>query len=461
MESKYSVHLKEFKEMLKKGFLSLHISKKLLLGYLPLSALTILTALFALSSLYRLNDINGNIINSDMRTIDSGEKLISHLLAQEQYGKRFMILKTTDMKSIFFERSAEFRKETENLEDFSGRFITSSEGIDELHDEYESLFKSWFEYGGNDMKGAAAYYEDMIRNKQEELSGVIKNLIDAARHDLNEQTQNSSRIGTRAFLIITSLCLLSVLFGIGSAMYITHYISSSITRLKSATKRISEGAFEEVPRAESGDEIGELTEAFGTMTRELKRLKKLDLDASPLTYLPGNSAIENLLEYKISKGEPFSFCYIDLDNFKAFNDYYGYARGSEVLKATSKVVEDSVATVGTEGDFVGHIGGDDFVVITEPSRHALICEEIIKRFDEMIPGFYNSEDIEKGYIKGKTRQGKKANFPIMTVSTAVVTNERRKFANHIQVGEVAAELKEHAKSMDGSAYVVDRRTDLH
>lgn len=148
---------------------------------------------------------------------------------------------------------------------------------------------------------------------------------------------------------------------------------------------------------------------------------------------------------------------MDLDNFKAFNDRYGYARGSEVIKETAKIIEAAVKAKGGPDDFIGHVGGDDFVIITTPNRMRDISNEIIDRFDKQIPMFYSPEDREKGYIQGKTRQGVPMNFPIMTISIAIVTNERRRLQDPLEASEIAAELKDYAKTIPKSIYVVDQR----
>jgi GGDEF domain-containing protein len=155
---------------------------------------------------------------------------------------------------------------------------------------------------------------------------------------------------------------------------------------------------------------------------------------------------------------PLAFCQLDLSHFKAFNDRYGYARGNEVIQATAKMITEVVKAQGDEQDFVGHIGGDDFAVITLPKRYEKICVAIVDSFDKMILDFYDPEDRERGYIQGETRQGQKVTFPIMTLAIAVVTNQNRRLLNHIQVGEIAAEMKKYAKSFPRSIFAVDRRS---
>lgn len=212
-----------------------------------------------------------------------------------------------------------------------------------------------------------------------------------------------------------------------------------------------------VPDLKNKDELGDLARAFTDMAKRLKKLEEMYLDASPLTRLPGGVAIENVLRKRINSKAPLAFCLVDMDNFKAFNDRYGYARGSEVIKALGNIIEKVVRTYGREEDFIGHIGGDDFVIITVPERYSKICNDIISEFDRTIVNFYDPDDRKRGYIMGKTRQGIEMKFPILTISIAVVTNQQRELVDPVQVGEIAAELKEYAKSIAGSVYVVDKR----
>ena len=130
-----------------------------------------------------------------------------------------------------------------------------------------------------------------------------------------------------------------------------------------------------------------------------------------------------------------------------------------MIQATAKIVSEAVKAQGGEASFVGHIGGDDFVVITSAERYEKICLTIIDAFDGMVPDFYDLEDRQRGYIQGETRQGQKVSFPIMTLAIAVVTNQTYKMKSHIQIGEIAAELKNYAKSFSRSVLVVNRRKD--
>ena len=217
-----------------------------------------------------------------------------------------------------------------------------------------------------------------------------------------------------------------LLLGIIIALIITRNISHSINQLKLSTREISEGKFDHLPEVRNQDELGDLSQAFQKMAQRLKRLEEMSLDASPLTHLPGSMAIENVLKKRLKEETPLAFCQLDLSHFKAFNDRYGYARGNEVIQATAKMVTEVVKAQGDEGAFVGHIGGDDFVVITSLQGYEKICLAIIDSFDKMVLDFYDLEDRQRGYIQGETRQGQKVSFPIMTLAIAVVTNQYRR-----------------------------------
>ena len=151
-------------------------------------------------------------------------------------------------------------------------------------------------------------------------------------------------------------------------------------------------------------------------------------------------------------------CYIDLDNFKAYNDNYGFLKGDAVIKQTAKIITDVVREYGNDSDFVGHIGGDDFIIITTNDKDDIICSGIIDAFSRIIPLYYNREDRNRGLIELENRRGQIEKFPIMTMSIAVVTsNEQRRLEHMAQISDIAAELKKAAKKMEGSVVIRDRR----
>lgn len=195
------------------------------------------------------------------------------------------------------------------------------------------------------------------------------------------------------------------------------------------------------------------------VSRVRNTLKRIDRNrwANPLTGLQGNIEIQTEINQRIAKAQHFAVIYADLDNFKAYNDVYGFASGDRAIKLTADIILDSVHQFGSQGDFVGHVGGDDFVIVSTPEKAENICKAIINNFDEKIKSLYCDEDVARGYIVTSNRQGQVMKFPLVSISLAIVTNEARELVSHIQIAEIAAELKKKAKSMPGSTYVKDRR----
>ena len=183
------------------------------------------------------------------------------------------------------------------------------------------------------------------------------------------------------------------------------------------------------------------------------------LDANPLTKLPGNVSILEEIQARIDSGKPFAAYYIDLDKFKAFNDTYGFERGDEMIRSTARILLATMRDLGGAGDFLGHVGGDDFVMLTLPDAVDKICRNIVKEFAEMAPALYSEADRKRGYIEAKDRDGQIRRFGMTTISVAVVTNEQRKITRVAEVAQIGAELKEWAKIHGGNRWVKDRRGD--
>ncbi len=197
-------------------------------------------------------------------------------------------------------------------------------------------------------------------------------------------------------------------------------------------------------------------ELISRVRNTLVRIERNRL-VNPLTGLPGNIEIQMEVNHRIATDKLFALIYADLDNFKAYNDAYGFANGDRAIKLTADVIYNSVHLYGTSDDFLGHVGGDGFIIVTIPVCADNICKSIIDDFDKGIKSLYNESDIKKGYIATVDRRGKINRLPIMSISMAVVSNEYRKFKTYAYVSEVASEVKNIVKSIPESAYFKDRR----
>ena len=199
------------------------------------------------------------------------------------------------------------------------------------------------------------------------------------------------------------------------------------------------------------------TEYLYYTIKNLDRLLKMNRRISPLTGLPGNVQIHAELKKRITNGEEFSVLYLDLDNFKAYNDVYGFLKGDQIIEYTANVILKCIHQSFNENYFVGHIGGDDFIAIVPTLKVDNICQLIIANFDEGVTKFFTEEDLEKGYIEVANRKGIIEQFALTAISIGAVIADKDRFSNILEIGEVGAQVKHVAKSIIGSSYAVDRR----
>jgi PleD family two-component response regulator len=194
------------------------------------------------------------------------------------------------------------------------------------------------------------------------------------------------------------------------------------------------------------------------LARVRAKVRRANVDSSlqPLTRLPGNIAIEHEVRRRFEAREPWAVIYADIDNFKAYNDAYGFARGDEAIRLVSTTISDTIKQVGQETDFLGHIGGDDFIIVTVPRRAEALARAVCDNFDRGVPPLYDAVDRNRGWIASRDRKGNATRYPVMSLSLAIVTD-----ANHVtsyqNIGEVAAELKSYAKRQTGSFVAMDKR----
>jgi len=227
--------------------------------------------------------------------------------------------------------------------------------------------------------------------------------------------------------------------------------------LNEVTKIISQGNLTVRTKIHTHDELEELGKTFNHMTEELIKMKDRAENANPLTKLPGNIVIHEEVDKRIKGNRKFVVIYCDLDNFKAFNDKYGIAKGDDAIKLTADIFREAAKQAGSPEDFVGHEGGDDFILLTTPDKAQAVADYITTTFDARVRSLYSAEDLAQGHIVAHARDGSVKEFPIMTISLAGVTNEQREITSYGEVTNIAAEVKKKAKAVEGSVFVMDRR----
>jgi len=180
---------------------------------------------------------------------------------------------------------------------------------------------------------------------------------------------------------------------------------------------------------------------------------ELAFDSNPLSRLPGNNSINREIDKRLQQGQPFMLVYADLDNFKAFNDHYGYERGDRVIQLVARVFN----AAAMPHDFIGHVGGDDFVMLLHPDNWRQQVESALDIFSIESALMYNTDERQRGYIIAEGRQGQSMHFPLMSLSMAVVPCTDHAYPSHVAVSEIASEVKHLAKKQSGNSIVVNRR----
>lgn len=434
------------------------LAKKLLLGFVIVVALAVLAGVYAISSLRHLKDLTDQVVRRDLPTIEAVSHMTESLLAQDLYKKRYLIVRDGSVAGLFQGRGDEFERHRLALIRLGSKPKQAAEQLGRLHGEYRSFFQeALLKLKKNDESGAQTVSEGAMMDRFDAMLALLRDLDAESRAAQNATMLQAHRLSQESFVATLVLCIVGLAFGVGFAILINSMFVDSIRRFKEAADQIGQGQFDRILNLQTAPEVGELAESFRYMSRRLKELEQVRLDASPLTRLPGNLAIEREMLQRLQAGKPFAFCLADIDNFKPYGDYYGYARGSEVLKRVGEIISGAVKEVGQPEDFVGHIGGDDFVMISVPERIEILCDRIIIAFDKACPEFYDQADRERGYILSHDRKNVEQVFPFMTISLAVVTNQLRPVTTPVQVAQIAAQLKQHAKSFPQSIYIIDQR----
>jgi len=405
-------------------------------------------AVVGLSTMHRLEE---EIARNDLAAATTTITLREMMLTQERYIGRFQILRQSVFRELYDRNAEKFRSELASL-----RRVYHGDALDRLvaaYTAYANLTREVFRGRGIDdrtMKQAAAQVEDIIEHIRVEQKESLEAKLKAS-------DEKEAKIVTRSI----GLGFIGALSALLVAIYLIYTFASSIGKLQTATHRIAAGDFDHDPGIPPGDEIGTLAQDFTRMAARLKELEQISLDASPLTRLPGNIAIERSISRRLRERSPFAMCYLDLDNFKSYNDRYGYIKASEILRETGELIHNAVKRLNDPEAFVGHIGGDDFVVIVSAQLAKSACQTIIHEFDAMIPFFYSDEDRAAGSFEGIDRYGVPRVFPIISISIAALVSKPGDYATAAEIATAAAQIKEHVKESSGSNYIIVREAGNH
>ncbi len=265
--------------------------------------------------------------------------------------------------------------------------------------------------------------------------------------------KNMELLFRQALIYGTLVLLIHLALGLFSWWRIVRPLHQLVT----AVGLIGQGNYSPPLPRKRVDEIGLLTDAFEQMSVAVRDMQDKARAANPLSGLPGNVEIEHKVRDLLEKDISFAVLYCDLDNFKAYNDVYGFQKGDEAILYTRDCMLEAAEHNMDALTFVGHEGGDDFIIVAGFQQWEPLVKELLDRFDRDVPSFYSEEHQKLGFIETLDRKGSPARFPLLSLSVAVVVNHHKQFDAFAEISRVAAELKKYAKGQTGSSYAVDRR----
>ena len=432
------------------------VTKKVIIGYLVIVLFSLLAVGFALSKLHQQTRDTENLVNVEFRIFELVRDLQQNLLAQENIEKQLLILRDPALSELRINRNNEFTRyalalnrpplsaEIKNLI----RLVESyRQAVNQLT---ESLYlENWPQ--------AQQLSTDRTVPLRVQLLNFLAEFRQQQQEKINSDLARLPEHTASAFQMTVLLSLLGICLSAPVSMAVILNIHRSVKELKKATQKISAGRFDHYPEISGSDEFAQLANDFTLMGQKLTELEQLHLDANPLTLLPGNLAIDREIEMRISNLQPFCHLYIDLDNFKVYSDRYGYKAGSDVLAKVGDLLKQVVGEYGSSDDLVGHIGGDDYVVLCSLDSGEFLAQKIIDGFTTLVPSFYNEEDRKAGSFAGEDRYGVKRIFPLMTISIAVISSDRYEYPSRLAISQDCARVKEYLKIQEGSHYMLERR----
>lgn len=177
-------------------------------------------------------------------------------------------------------------------------------------------------------------------------------------------------------------------------------------------------------------------------------------DSNPTTRLPGGNALEDEIRSRLTNGKRFALMHVDIDNFKAYADSYGFNSANKMIKLSGKILGNAVESIGDHSTFLSHVGGDDFIIVTSNDSYKILAEKIIRLFDEQVVSCFKKEDVARRFYVGTDRKGEKKEFPITTISIGIISNDRREFQDPSEMGNFLVKAKNRAKQQDGKGRTI-------
>lgn len=430
------------------------VTKKVVIGYLVIVIFTLGAVGYALYQLHQQTRHTEHLVQIEFSTFELLRDLQQNLMALENIEKQLLILRDAELIGLRQNRNDELLRHILTLQGLPSN--EQSQALLKILDAYRQADKHLAEsLQREDWAVATALSGSTMVPLRTQIVELLVTYRERQQQKINTDLTRLSQKTSAAFRATALLTLFGICLSAPVTITVILSIHRSVRALKRATQSISAGRYDHRLELPGDDEFSELAHDFYQMGEKLRELEQLHLDANPLTLLPGNRAIDRAIDTRINQKIDFCHLYIDLDNFKSYGDRYGYKAGSDVISQVGDLVQAVVNECGHPDDLVGHIGGDDYVVVTSLDKGEWLAQTIISRFDEMVPTLYSPEDRQAQSFVGKDRYGVVRKFPLMSISIAVIHSTRYKYPSRLAISQDCARLKEYLKLQDGSTYMVE------
>jgi GGDEF domain-containing protein len=410
---------------------------KIGLCYTAVALLTTAALLFSVFELYLVSSTARQIAGTDLPVLTAITRMRSSLLAQEGFAGQYAIFRDAAFIDLFRQRQADSMADLALLERTNS--IAGIGGLKRLYLDYHTATESLFIGNSRNRKNinaSAVRLLNALDTLYIQRQGMLQTVL--------ERAQQQQKRTIRWIIAISGAgCLLAIII----APFIVYRITRALGKLQKETHRIASGDFNYHPQVPEVPEISDLTKDFNDMAARIKDMERKNLEAVPHTRLPGNQAIERVVNERLNSGAPFSFCHLQLNDFQQFLARYGYGMAGELLHETGVLVYSAVTGYGAPGDFAGHAGGDNFVMVLSTERVAAVCDAVVKDFDRRI----RTQLTTDGGGEGSTA-------PNTTVSIAVVDCSADKYRSAAEVAGAAVNARHSLYNRDGSSCGQDRLT---
>lgn len=412
-------------------------------GYAAMAVFTSAALFYLLFNLYAINRTARQIADTDLPVVTILIEMRDSLLAQESFAGKYAIFKDATFIDLFRQRKQDSMAHLAQLERTNS--VPNIAGLKRLYSEYHTASERLFAGKSRDrqeLHASALQLMTALDSLYLERHGMLQTVLSRADEQQKATTRWAIGISCAGFLLAILV-----------APYTIYRFIRALGKLQKETHRIAWGGnCNYHPQVPAVEELSDLISDFNRMAAMIKETEQMNRDALPLTRLPGNLAIERVLDERLQSGTPFLFCHIELENFQPFLARYGYAKAGELLHRTGVLIHAAVTGNGTAGDFAGHPGGDCFVMVISTDRVAPVCEAVVSGFDAEVIKHISPEEREAGAIQRCDRLGVQRSFPVTTVSISVLDCSIHAYASAVEIARAAVEVKDSLKKAPGSSW---------